>query len=248
MSRPIGRTIATYGLAAIGGLIGAILLWLATGVVADFLLGLSGMSAREGGRAMVAFFAIGPFGGLLGLGLGVWLVLHRRGAHRNITAFTGAVLAAVALVAAIYGAVIGYYALTDDVLVRNGPPPQLLFELRLPAGTVLPDKLEGVSVDLDTDKNQMFSTLTGTATDDGRPVLQGVVDLYFRTSSRILVLHIKSEPDRLFMLKLPANPPESPDFGPWQRVDSIDDRPGQEPRKAGDGDDYQVRYRVKRGD
>jgi hypothetical protein len=82
MSRPIGRTIATYGLAAIGGLIGAILLWLATGVVADFLLGLSGMSAREGGRAMVAFFAIGPFGGLLGLGIGVWLVLHRRGAHR----------------------------------------------------------------------------------------------------------------------------------------------------------------------
>ena len=62
MSRPIGRTIVTYGLAAIGGLIGAILLWLSTGFVADFLLGLSGMSAREGGRAMVAFFAIGPFG------------------------------------------------------------------------------------------------------------------------------------------------------------------------------------------
>ena len=59
-------------------------------------------------------------------------------------------------------------------------------------------------------------------------MLQGVVDLYFRTSSRILVLHIKGEPDRLFMLKLPANPPASPDFGPWQRVDSIDDtaRPG----------------------
>ena len=62
MSRPIGRTIVTYGLAAIGSLIGAILLWLSTGLVADFLLGLSGLSAREGGRAMVAFFAIGPFG------------------------------------------------------------------------------------------------------------------------------------------------------------------------------------------
>ncbi len=74
------------------------------------------------------------------------------------------------------------------MLVRNGPPPQLLFELRLPAGAVLPDQLEGVSVDLDTDKNQMFSTLTGTATDGGRPVIRGVVDLYFRTSSRILVL------------------------------------------------------------
>jgi len=113
---------------------------------------------------------------------------------------------------------------------------------------VLPDKLEGVSVDLDTDKNQMFSTLTGTATDDGRPVLQGVVDLYFRTSARILVLHIKGEPDRLFMLKLPANPRGSADFSPWQRVDSIDDKPGQEPRKAGDGDRYEVRYRVKRAD
>ena len=162
MSRPIGRTIVTYGLTAIGGLIGAILLWLSTGFVADFLLGLSGMSAREGGRAMVAFFAIGPFGALLGFGLGVWLVLHQRGAHRSIAAFAGAIVTAIALVAATFGAVIGFYALTDDVLVRNGPPPQLLFELRLPAGTVLPDKLEGVSVNLDTDKNQMFSTLTGT--------------------------------------------------------------------------------------
>jgi hypothetical protein len=143
---------------------------------------------------MVAFFAIGPFEGLLGLGLGVWLVLRRRGAHLSFAAFAGAILTAVALVAAIYGAVIGFYALTDDVLVRNGPPPQLLFELRLPAGTVLPDKLEGVSVDLDTDKNQMFSTLTGSATDNGRPVLQGVVDLYFRTSIRILVLHIRANP------------------------------------------------------
>jgi len=50
------------------------------------------------------------------------------------------------------------------------------------------------------------------------------------------------------MLKLPANPPASPDFGLWQRVDSIDDKPGQEPRKAGDGDRYEVRYRVKRAD
>ena len=78
---------------------------------------------------------------------------------------------------------------------------------------MLPDKLEGVSVDLNTDKNQMSSTLTGTATDNGRPVLQGVVDLYFRTSSRILVLHIKGEPDRLFMLKLPANPRGRPISG-----------------------------------
>jgi MFS family permease len=241
-----GRAAVTYGLAALGGLAGAGLLWLATGFVADFFLGLSGMSAHDGGRAMVAFFAIGPFGALVGLGLGVWLVLRRRGAHRSFAAFAGAIVAAVGLFAVIYGAVIGYYELTDDVLVRNGPPPQLLFEFRLPAGTVLPEQLEGVKVDLDTDKNQMFSTLTGTATDEGKPVIQGVVDLHFRTSSRILVLRIKGEPDRLFELKLPANPPNAPDFGPLQHVDSIDDQPGQDPRKAGEGDDYQVRYQIKR--
>ena len=72
-------------------------------------------------RARAAtFFAIGPFGALLGFGLGVWLVLHQRSAHRSIAAFAGAIVTAIALVAAIYGAVIGLYALTDDVLVRNG--------------------------------------------------------------------------------------------------------------------------------
>jgi MFS family permease len=247
MSRPIGRTIVTYSLAAIGGLIGAILLWLSTGFIADFLLELSGMSAREGGRAMLAFFAYGPFGALLGFGLGVWLVLHRRGAHRSIAAVAGAIVTAVLMVAAIYGAVIGYFALTDDVLVRNGPPPQLQFELRLPAGTVLPDKLDGVRVDLDTDKNQAFSIFTGTAADQGRPVIQGVVDLYFRASSRILVLKINGEPDRLFVLKLAANPPASADFGPWHRVDYVAD-PGQSPRQAGDSDDYHIRYRVERAE
>ena len=62
------------------------------------------------------------------------------------------------------------------------------------------------------------------------------------------MLHIRGGPDRLFVLKLPSNPPASSDFGPWQRVDFIYDKPGQDPRKAGDGDNYKVRYRVKRGE
>ena len=152
------------------------------------------------------------------------------------------------LVAGTYGAVIGYYKLTDDVLVWNGPPPQLFFEFRMPAGTVLPDKPDAVRVDLDTEKNQMFATLTGTSADSGRPVIQGVVELYFRTSSRMLVLRIEGEPDRLFELDLPADPPNSPDFGPWRHVDYIDDRPGETPRKAGETDAYEVRYRVERAD
>ncbi len=197
---------------------------------------------------MLAFFAIGPFGALVGFGLGAWLALHQRGAHRSIAAMAGALVTAVLLVAAIYGAVIGYFTLTDDVLVRNGPPPQLHFELRFPAGTVLPAGLEGVRVDLNTDKNEMPGTLTGTRTEQGRPVIAGSVDLYFRTASRILVLRLPGEPDRLFMLNLDRNPSASPEFGLWQQVDFIDDHPPASPRKGGDGDDYQIRYRVERAD
>ena len=67
MSRPFSKRIVTYLLALIGGIVGGLILWLVTGVIADFLLGLGGMSAREGGRAMFAFFAVAPFGAWLAL-------------------------------------------------------------------------------------------------------------------------------------------------------------------------------------
>ena len=44
-------------LETLGGAAGALIGWIVTGLVADALLGLGGMSDREGGRAMVAFFA-----------------------------------------------------------------------------------------------------------------------------------------------------------------------------------------------
>jgi hypothetical protein len=62
------------------------------------------------------------------------------------------------------------------------------------------------------------------------------------------VLRMKGEPDRLFELDLASNPPAAPEFGPWQHVDYVADGPGQEPRKAGEGDRYDIRYRVERTD
>jgi len=60
------------------------------------------------------------------------------------------------------------------------------------------------------------------------------------------VLRLPGEPDRLFVLKLADNPGAQAEFGPWQRVDHIDDRPQQAARKGGEGDDYEIRYRVER--
>jgi hypothetical protein len=38
------------------------------------------------------------------------------------------------------------------------------------------------------------------------------------------------------------------EFSPWRRADYIDDQPQQAPRKGGEGDDYEIRYRVQRAD
>jgi hypothetical protein len=75
---PDNNRLVTYLLAFLSGVSGALLGWIVTGLAANFVLGLTGMSEREGGRAMVAFFSVAPFGALAGLILGIWLVLHYR--------------------------------------------------------------------------------------------------------------------------------------------------------------------------
>lgn len=243
MSTADRRPLSTYLLAALLGVIGAVLGFVVTGLAADTLLGLSGMSDREGYRAMVSFFTFAPFGGLAGLLGGIALVLHRRGRHRGLALAGRTVLVAAALAAAAGLSVWAYVVAGDDILAKNGPPPQLHFEISLPQGAALP--ANGMSVDLNTDKNTMPATFTVT-TSEGRPLVTGQVDLYFRTSRRLLVLRMPGEPDRLFALKLAANPGATADFGAWQRVDEIADRPGGGLRKGTDGDDYAIRYRVER--
>jgi hypothetical protein len=43
-----GRRAVTYSLAALGGIAGAVLFWFATGLLADFILGLRGSSGGTG--------------------------------------------------------------------------------------------------------------------------------------------------------------------------------------------------------
>jgi hypothetical protein len=60
-----------------------------------------------------------------------------------------------------------------------------------------------------------------------------------------LVLKVPGQPEVLFKLKLAGSPNYSDDFGSWQRADFIAPPDGQPPRRAGDGDDYDIRYRVR---
>jgi hypothetical protein len=72
------------------------------------------------------------------------------------------------------------------------------------------------------------------------------VDLYFRTRHRIVVLRVKGEPDRLFLLKLATNPSGSAEFGDWQSVDHVAEGPDGALRQGTKEDGYEIRYRVER--
>jgi hypothetical protein len=228
-------------LAAIaGGAIGAGLGMAIAGMLAPVL----GISSFEGASGYFAVFIGGPIGGLLGLVLGAVLVLRKRGHHGfgAITGRLGVVLAGVILVAA---AGIGILYLSQDIVNPNGVAPQLVFEIRLPAGAAPPTGNER-PIQLETSKNRMPALMQREAMrdDGGRPVLVGLVELYYRTSRRLLTMTMPDKTDVLFDIKLPSVPKHSPEFSPWQRAEYIGE-PGQsQPRRATAADNYEIRYRA----
>jgi hypothetical protein len=68
-----------YLLAILVGFSGLVLGWLIAAFGTLVLGSALGLSDFEGQRAMMAFFAIGPVGGLIGLALSLWTWVRRRG-------------------------------------------------------------------------------------------------------------------------------------------------------------------------
>jgi hypothetical protein len=234
----------TYVLALIAGIVGAVAGYAAAGSLAAIIANAMGMSNFEGAVGFFAFLGVAPIGGLIGLVAGIWLVLRRRGFRAGALAGRG-VLVVVAIGVLAAGA-LAYMYFFRDTISPNALPPQLLFEVRLPAGAAPPAQRD-VTIELNTDKNTMPAWLATNPirSDGGRTVIAGGVDLYYRTSQRMLVLKLSNEPTRLFTLKLGASPSYSDDFGAWQRVDFIDEPAASQPRRADANDRHEVRYRVE---
>ena len=76
----------------------------------------------------------------------------------------------------------------------------------------------------------------------GRTVIRGSVTLDYRTTDRVVVLHLPDQPQRLFKLRLAANPGHSDQFGPWHLVDRVASSAGPAAREPNDA--YAIRYRV----
>ena len=82
----------------------------------------------------------------------------------------------------------------------------------------MPGSTSDIAVELQTDLNTMPGELRPDQfrSDGEKPVIAGYVELAFRTAYRQLEIRIKGQPDRLYLVGLPAKAPHSPEFGPWQ--------------------------------
>lgn len=122
------------------------------------------------------------------------------------------------------------------------PTPQLQFEVKPPEGEST-ESLAAVEIQLDTDRNSMPGNWNSDNTDPG--MRSGFVEVYFRTRQRFFVLKFPNREDRIFQLRLPANPmkPRFREWSDWKKPDYIAKGEAQPVRFSG-GNEYQIRFRM----
>jgi hypothetical protein len=232
----------TYALALLAAIVGAAL-GCALGVaLASALAPVLGISSFEGASGYFAVFIGGPMGGLLGLVLGATLVLGRAG-HRSVGAVGGRLAVILAGVVSIGAVVLGGFWFLRPVLNSGGPPPQLVFEIRLPPSAT-PTNPDGWSVMLQTSQNRMPGSLDAPRQEQGRTIIPGRVELYYRTWSRLLIVTMPDKTDLLFEVRLGLGATHSRTLGAWQRPDYIGEPGKDHARRPTAADQYEIRYRA----
>jgi hypothetical protein len=172
----------------------------------------------------------------------ILLTLYWRGT-RGLWLFAGLITVCVSLgIIAVSGFGI-WYAGQPHVLNINGPTPLLEFEVKPPAGQSV-QSLADVQPKLDTDRNAMPGYWHTDAPQDPG-VRAGYVEVYFRTSQRLFVLKFAGQEDKIFRLKLPANPMREKyrAWSDWQNPDFVA-KASQQPSRPSGGNDYQIRYKM----
>src|SRR4029450_2428434 len=172
----------------------------------------------------------------------ILLTLYWRGT-RGLWLFVGLIAVCLSLgLIAVSGFGI-WYAGQPHILNINGPTPLLEFEVKPPGGQSV-ESLTNVQPELDTDRNAMPGYWHTDAPQDPG-VRAGYVELYFRTSQRLFVLKFPGDADRIFRLKLPANPMREKyrTWSDWQNPDFVAKRREQPSRPSG-GNEYQIRYKM----
>lgn len=232
----------TFLLAILGGIVGAALGFALGAGLAAVVAPLLGITGFEGEAGYFTVFVGGPLGALAGLVLGAVLVLRRRGRHRASALFGRVVLVAVAIVA-LGGVALGVLWMARPLVNPDGPAPQLVFEIRLPASAVSGGG-RAAAVELQTSRNRMPGSLEAPRLMNGHAIVAGSVEIYFRTVQRTLVLTLPDKTDLLFELRLGLTPAHNATFGEWQRANFVAEPGKPEARRATASDGYDIRYRV----
>ena len=232
----------TYLLALLAGLVGAGVGFVLGSAAAGALAPVLGISSFEGAAGYFAVFLGGPVGALVGLVLGALLVLWRAG-HRTLGALAGRGLLVGTGAVAVGALALGTFWFMRPLVNADGPPPQLVFEIRLPPGAAAPVAGD-LPVELQTAKNRMPATLQAGHRDGDREVIVGSVDLYYRTWQRMLVLTMPDKTDVLFDIPLGLTPGHGKHFGDWQRADYIARHGDGRAQRVAAGERYEIRYRV----
>ena len=151
----------------------------------------------------------------------------------------------IAAVIALGAIGVGVVWMMRPFVNTNGPAPQLVFEIRLAPGVAPPDMKTFSAIELQTSKNQMPATIDKIVREDGRAVVSGRVELYFRVWQRMLVVKLPDKTDIIFDLSLGLTPQHTKALGAWQRANYIGEPGKDEARRTTAADQYDIRYRVE---
>lgn len=232
----------TYLKAFLAGILGAAAGAALGAGLASVLAPALGITGFEGAAGYFVVFVGGPVGVLLGFVLGAGFILRRSG-HRGFAALGGRLALLLACVVALGAAGLGAFWLMRPIVNPDGPAPQLMFEIRLPPGAE-PPPADRDAVELQTGRNRMPARLAGMRREGGRAVLAGSVEMYYRTSQRVLVLTMPDKTDVLFDIRLGRSPDHASSFTAWRQADHIAPPGKAEIRRGTAADGYEIRYRT----
>ncbi len=216
---------AAHGTEPSGGAVASLFRWAEDspdGVLGMVMSGLAGVAAA--------------------LAVAIVLTVYFRSGYRSSRDMLKHGLAATAVLALLAFVAWDMRHAAQAYLGINPAKPAVEFEIRLPKVALAAGS--GTQVELVTDRNQKLARMQAALASDpnGRAVIRGSVTLDYRTTDRVVVLHLPGQPQRLFKLRLAANPGHSDRFGPWHLVDRVV-LPGRESARELN-DAFAIRYRV----
>jgi hypothetical protein len=233
-----------YAVAIVAGFAGAGLGWMAAGLTALAILAALGMPPTTS-VFPDTFHLLNQLGAMAGFLIAIGLALRLTGRARSMREGAQSSLVIAAALAVIFAAGSNLRLSAMEHLGLNAGARSIEFEIRLPPVIATGSSKREAQVELHTDVNQSIAQLRGgevSSTEDGRAILKGTVPIEFRTAERTLVLNLPGQPQRLFKIRLAANPSRSVEFSPWHLVDFVANTKGERERPI--LDDFAIRYRV----